>query len=78
MASTEAVDQDGDGDHEVELIVRDASPSPLLDAVVSEEIAPLLIQAQTQKPKINIFTLSYPRTKTRVKTKTLVISKFSI
>uniref|UniRef100_A0A2N9GK68 EamA domain-containing protein n=1 Tax=Fagus sylvatica TaxID=28930 RepID=A0A2N9GK68_FAGSY len=65
MASTEAVDQDGDGDHEVELIVRDASPSPLLDAVVSEEIAPLLIQAQTQKPKINIFTLSYPRTKTR-------------
>ncbi|GMY09816.1 putative membrane protein [Fagus crenata] len=65
MASTEAVDQDGDGDHEVELIVRDASPSPLLDAVISEEIAPLLIQAQTQKPKINIFTLSYPRTKTR-------------
>lgn len=49
------------GDHVVELVVHDTSPSP---SPSPEEIIPLLNPAQ--KPKINIFTISYPRTKTRV------------
>lgn len=59
MASTETGD-----DHAVELIVRDVS-APEADAVgVSEEITPLL--TQTEKPKINIFTISYARRKAGV------------
>ncbi|KAM1919617.1 hypothetical protein ACFX15_023534 [Malus domestica] len=49
-----------DGEHEVELIVHDASPSgDDGGAAVADEIAPLL--TQPEKAKINIFTLSYPR-----------------
>ncbi|KAF3443416.1 hypothetical protein FNV43_RR13098 [Rhamnella rubrinervis] len=56
MASTET-----GNDHAVELIVRDVS-APEADGVgISEEITPLL--TQTEKPKINIFTISYPRRK---------------
>nr|XP_048328747.1 uncharacterized protein LOC107417137 isoform X2 [Ziziphus jujuba var. spinosa] len=57
MASTEM----GGGDHTVELIVRDVSASEADAVGVSDEIAPLLTQAE--KPKINIFTVSYPRRK---------------
>ncbi|KAK4577189.1 hypothetical protein RGQ29_027626 [Quercus rubra] len=46
------------GDHVVELVVHD-TPPPSSEA----EIIPLL--NPVQKPKINIFTISYPRTKTR-------------
>ncbi|KAB2613560.1 hypothetical protein D8674_035876 [Pyrus ussuriensis x Pyrus communis] len=49
-----------DGEHEVELIVHDPSASgDDGGAAVADEIAPLLMQPE--KPKINIFTLSYPR-----------------
>lgn len=70
-----------DGDHAVELIVRDASSSEddaAAAVVVSEEITPLLNQGE--KPKINIFTVSYPRRKPRVKEiKTLIhcLQKFN-
>ncbi|XP_062150414.1 probable transport protein YPL264C [Alnus glutinosa] len=60
MASTE------DGDDAVELIVRDASAledDAAAAVVVSDEIIPLLNQGE--KPKINIFTVSYPRGKPR-------------
>lgn len=63
MASAEA----GDGDHAVvELIVCDetASEADAAAVVVSEEITPLL--NQVEKPKINIFSVSYPRRKPRV------------
>jgi hypothetical protein len=75
MASTE------DGDDAVELIVRDASASEddaAAAVVVSDEIIPLLNQGE--KPKINIFTVSYPRGKPRVKEiKTLIhcLQKFN-
>ena len=46
-------------DHLVELIVREEPPSIADDVPISEEIAPLL--TQIEKPKINIFTISYPR-----------------
>ncbi|KAG2716917.1 hypothetical protein I3760_03G149400 [Carya illinoinensis] len=62
MASAEA----GDGDHAVvELIVCDetASEADAAAVVVSEEITPLL--NQVEKPKINIFSVSYPRRKPR-------------
>lgn len=52
----------GVGDHAVELIASSASGSSA-DGVISEEITPLLKQAE--KPKINIFSVSYPRTKSR-------------
>ncbi|XP_068336932.1 uncharacterized protein [Pyrus communis] len=49
-----------DGEHEVELIVHDPSASGDDGGVaVADEIAPLL--TQPERPKINIFTLSYPR-----------------
>ncbi|XP_009365105.1 uncharacterized protein LOC103954974 [Pyrus x bretschneideri] len=49
-----------DGEHEVELIVHDPSASgDDGGAAVADDIAPLLMQPE--KPKINIFTLSYPR-----------------
>ncbi|KAM1545180.1 hypothetical protein ACFX15_044903 [Malus domestica] len=49
-----------DGEHEVELIVHDPSASGDDGGeAVADEIAPLL--TQPEKPKINIFTLSYPR-----------------
>ncbi|KAM4093108.1 hypothetical protein ACB094_06G090200 [Castanea mollissima] len=51
------------GDHVVELVVHDTSPSPSLSPSPEAEIIPLL--NPVQKPKINIFTVSYPRTKTR-------------
>ncbi|XP_050247924.1 uncharacterized protein LOC126695283 [Quercus robur] len=52
------------GDHVVELVVHDTPPSPAPPPPSSEvEIIPLL--NPVQKPKINIFTISYPRTKTR-------------
>ncbi|KAB1202592.1 Solute carrier family 35 member G1 [Morella rubra] len=60
MASAEAVDGDCGV---VELIVRDASASEADAAavVVSEEITPLL--NQVEEPKLNIFTVTYPRRK---------------
>ncbi|KAI4305753.1 hypothetical protein L6164_029100 [Bauhinia variegata] len=61
MASAES----NDGDHVVELIVRDpdtSSAAAVADSA-SDEIAPLLTQAE--KPKINIFTVSYPRRRPR-------------
>ena len=75
MASAE------DGDHAVELIVHDASAledDVAAAVVVSDEITPLLNQGE--KPKINIFTVSYPRRKPRVKEiKTLIhcLQKFN-
>ncbi|XP_044503180.1 uncharacterized protein LOC123223842 isoform X4 [Mangifera indica] len=48
----------------VELIVCDASPSSIdAEVTASEEITPLLIQSE--KPKINIFSVSYSRRKPR-------------
>ena len=63
MASSES----GAGDGVVELIVREASALvPELDGgEASEEISPLL--SQVERPKINIFTASYPRRKPRVR-----------
>ncbi|XP_022148029.1 uncharacterized protein LOC111016817 [Momordica charantia] len=52
---------DGATDNLVELIVRDEPPSMADGGPILEEIAPLLTQAE--KPKINIFTISYPRRK---------------
>lgn len=59
-------------DHVVELIVRDASSSLLppppssgdTDDAGDDQIAPLL--SHPERPKINIFTASYPRRKPRV------------
>ncbi|XP_028782165.1 uncharacterized protein LOC114738291 [Neltuma alba] len=61
MASPEPNDED----RIVELVVRDAPDSAGdADAVaVSEDFAPLL--AQPERPSINIFTLPYPRRKSR-------------
>ncbi|KAI4308383.1 hypothetical protein L6164_031464 [Bauhinia variegata] len=65
MASAES----SDGDHVVELIVRnsDASPTDAVAVAVADtatnEIDPLLTQAE--RPKINIFTVSYPRRRPR-------------
>lgn len=56
---------DGATDNLVELIVRDEPPSMADGGPILEEIAPLLTQAE--KPKINIFTISYPRRKPMVK-----------
>lgn len=56
--------ESSDGDHDVELnvIVRESISSSEADGgAVIEEKSPLLTQAE--KPKINIFTLSYPRRK---------------
>lgn len=50
-------------DHVVELVVHDTPPSPSPSPSSEAEIIPLL--NPVQKPKINIFTISYPRTKTR-------------
>lgn len=47
----------------VELVVHDTPPSPSPPPSSEAEIIPLL--NPVQKPKINIFTISYPRTKTR-------------
>ncbi|QCD78712.1 hypothetical protein DEO72_LG1g2348 [Vigna unguiculata] len=64
MATASSESKDA-SDHVVELIVRDAS-APSSDAEADsedkEQIAPLLFQ---ERPKINIFTASYPRTKPR-------------
>lgn len=60
MASSE------DGDRKVELIVRDVSAPEddvVVAEVVSEEITPFL--NQVEKPKINIFSVPYPRRKPR-------------
>lgn len=61
MASAEPSGGGGGGDHTVELIARDVSASEADAVGVLEEIAPLL--TQVEKPKINIFTISYPRRK---------------
>lgn len=57
-------DVNSGADHLVELIVREEPPSIVDDVPISEEIAPLL--TQIEKPKINIFTISYPRRKPMV------------
>ncbi|KAM5580554.1 hypothetical protein ABKV19_010014 [Rosa sericea] len=58
--------ESSDGDHDVELNVIAREPLSSASeadggAAVTEEMSPLLTQAE--KPKINIFTLSYPRRK---------------
>ncbi|XP_044503178.1 uncharacterized protein LOC123223842 isoform X2 [Mangifera indica] len=62
----------------VELIVCDASPSSIdAEVTASEEITPLLIQSE--KPKINIFSVSYSRRKPRehvIETETLPLTHF--
>ncbi|KAJ0112024.1 hypothetical protein Patl1_01950 [Pistacia atlantica] len=62
----------------VELIVCDASPSSVdAEVTASEEITPLLIQSE--KPKINIFSVSYSRRKPReqvIETETLPLTRF--
>ncbi|KAL9276626.1 hypothetical protein ACSQ67_025830 [Phaseolus vulgaris] len=66
MATTSSESNEA-SDHVVELIVRDVSAPSSADAEADSEekdqIAPLLSQ---ERPKINIFTASYPRTKPRV------------
>ncbi|KAF7815289.1 nodulin MtN21/EamA-like transporter family protein [Senna tora] len=68
-----------DGDHIVELIERDTSDSALNahadDDTVSEAASPLL--AHSERPKINIFTVSYPRTKSRDEVTRLLESETS-
>lgn len=59
MASPE----NGGDDHVVELSVREVSPSEIHAGDVSDEISPLL--SQSERSKINIFTVSYPRRKPR-------------
>ncbi|XP_022638087.1 uncharacterized protein LOC106765003 isoform X3 [Vigna radiata var. radiata] len=63
-------------DHVVELIVRDASApsSEESDSEDKDQIAPLLSQ---ERPKINIFTASYPRTKPRAEVTRLLESETS-
>ncbi|KAJ0052929.1 hypothetical protein Pint_01967 [Pistacia integerrima] len=62
----------------VELIVCDASRSSAdAEVTASEEITPLLIQSE--KPKINIFSVSYSRRKPReqvIETETLPLTRF--
>lgn len=64
-----------DADHVIELIVRDTPPPPPpplppsssgddADDAAIDQIAPLL--SHPERPKINIFTASYPRRKPRV------------
>ncbi|KAL0001614.1 hypothetical protein SO802_015395 [Lithocarpus litseifolius] len=53
------------GDHEVELVVHDTPPSPSPSPPPSSEAEIIPLLNPVQKPKINIFTISYPRTKTR-------------
>lgn len=68
MASAENYDDvEGGGDHVVELIASKPSVSTIDGVVISEEITPLLTQAE--KPKINIFSVSYPRRTPRDLTK---------
>lgn len=63
-------------DHVVELIVRDAStPSADPDADEKDQIAPLL--SHPERPKINIFTASYPRRKPRDEVTRLLESETS-
>lgn len=62
MASLE----NGGDDHVLELSVREVSALEIdAGGEVPEEISPLLSQAE--RPKINIFTVSYPRRKPRVR-----------
>ncbi|GMN53777.1 hypothetical protein TIFTF001_022907 [Ficus carica] len=58
-----ATPENGGDDHVVELSVREVSPSEIHAGEVSDEISPLL--SQSERPKINIFTASYPRRKPR-------------
>ncbi|KAJ1401464.1 EamA domain, partial [Sesbania bispinosa] len=78
MASPES----NNADHVVELIVRDASSSPSLppssdetDDAGHDQIAPLL--SHPERPKINIFTASYPRRKPRDEVTRLLESETS-
>ncbi|KAL5571218.1 hypothetical protein UlMin_020815 [Ulmus minor] len=59
-----SVENAGD-DHVVELVVRNASATGDEVDEASDEISPLLTQVDKPKPKINIFTVSYPRKKSR-------------
>jgi len=68
--STMASPESNGSDHVVELIVRDIPQPPPLPSSsssddsrdnVHDQIAPLL--SHTDRPKINIFTASYPRRK---------------
>ncbi|RDY13111.1 hypothetical protein CR513_02001, partial [Mucuna pruriens] len=62
-------------DHVVELIVRDAEPDADADADDEDHISPLL--SHPERPKINIFTVSYPRTKPRDEVTRLLESETS-
>ncbi|KAL5573437.1 hypothetical protein UlMin_023034 [Ulmus minor] len=59
-----SVENAGD-DHVVELVVRNASATGDEVDEALDEIRPLLTQVDKPKPKINIFTVSYPRKKSR-------------
>lgn len=67
----------GGGDRSVELIACEV-PAPAAAGTegsgvgVSEEITPLL--TQPGKPKINIFTISYPRRRPRVRFRSPALS----
>ncbi|XP_057956213.1 uncharacterized protein LOC131149616 [Malania oleifera] len=66
MASAETID--GEGEHAVEMIPTNATASTAdaavaVAAAASDEITPLL--TDNVKPKINIFSVSYPRRKPR-------------
>lgn len=65
--------ENGGVDHVVELSVREASASEIdaVEASELEEISPLITQAE--RPKINMFTVSYPRRKPRVRIYIIII-----
>ncbi|XP_047178130.1 uncharacterized protein LOC124845127 isoform X2 [Vigna umbellata] len=76
MATATSESKDA-SDHVVELIVRDASAlssDAEADSEDKDQIAPLLSQ---ERPKINIFTASYPRTKPRDEVTRLLESETS-
>ncbi|KAK9284962.1 hypothetical protein L1049_024144 [Liquidambar formosana] len=76
MSSAETSDV-GEGDHVVEMVASNASASAsTTDGVVSEEITPLLTHAE--KPKINIFSASYPRKKPRDQVTKLAEAEISL
>ncbi|GMP66735.1 hypothetical protein CsSME_00026964 [Camellia sinensis var. sinensis] len=68
MSSSESINGGGGGEdpelgdaHVVELVAS-STPDSSSDLISEEQIIPLL--APTEKPKINIFSVSYPRRKT--------------
>ncbi|XP_030932534.1 uncharacterized protein LOC115958265 [Quercus lobata] len=66
------------GDHVVELVVHDTQPSPSPSPPPSSEAEIIPLLNPVQKPKINIFTISYPRTKTREQVTRLPESETSL